>query len=56
VFRNWYGPLHQAFKVLSPADAAGFESDLTDLLNSLNRAGPDSLVVPSEYLEVIIRR
>lgn len=56
VFRNWYGPLHQAFKVLSPADAAGFESDLTDLLNSLNRAGPDSLVVPSEYLEVVIRR
>lgn len=56
VFRNWYGPMHQAFKVLSPADAAGFERDLTDLLNSLNRAGPDSLVVPSEYLEVIIRR
>jgi ubiquinone/menaquinone biosynthesis C-methylase UbiE len=56
VFRNWYGPLHQAFKILSPADAAGFESDLTDLLNSSNRAGPDSLVVPSEYLEVIIRR
>jgi ubiquinone/menaquinone biosynthesis C-methylase UbiE len=56
VFRNWYGPLHQAFKVLSPADAAGFERDLTDLLNSLNRAGPDSLVVPSEYLQVIIRR
>jgi len=56
VFRNWYGPLHQAFKALSPADAAGFESDLTELLNSSNRAGPDSLVVPSEYLEVIIRR
>ena len=56
VFRNWYGPLHQAFKVLSPADAAGFESDLTDLLNRLNRAGPASLVVPSEYLEVIITR
>jgi len=56
VFRNWYGPLHQAFKVLSPADAAGFESDLTDLLNRLNRAGSGSLVVPSEYLEVIITR
>ena len=56
VFRNWYGPLHQAFKVLSPADAAGFETDLTDLLNRFNRAGSGSLVVPSEYLEVIITR
>ncbi|MBS0418847.1 MAG: class I SAM-dependent methyltransferase [Proteobacteria bacterium] len=55
-FRNWYGPLHQAFKTLSPADAAGFESDLTDLLNRHNRAGSGSLVVPSEYLEVIIVR
>ena len=56
VFRNWYGPLHQAFKVLSPADAAGFENDLADLLNRLNRAGSASLVVPSEYMEVIITR
>jgi SAM-dependent methyltransferase len=56
VFRTWYGPVHQAFKVLSPADAAGFESDLTDLLNRLNRAGSGALVVPSEYLEVIITR
>jgi SAM-dependent methyltransferase len=56
VFRNWYGPLHQAFKTLSATDAAGFESDLTDLLNRQNRAGSGSLVVPSEYLEVIITR
>jgi SAM-dependent methyltransferase len=56
VFRTWYGPVHQAFKVLSAADAAGFESDLTHLLNRLNRAGSAALVVPSEYLEVIITR
>ena len=48
--------IRQAFKVLSPADAAGFESDLTGLLNRLNRAGAASLVVPSEYLEVVITR
>jgi SAM-dependent methyltransferase len=56
VFRTWYGPVHQAFKVLSAGDAAGFESDLTDLLNRLNRGGSGALVVPSEYLEVIITR
>ena len=40
-----------------PADKALLlEKDLSDLLNSLNRAGPTSLVVPSEYLEVVITR
>lgn len=28
--------------------------DLGELLNSLNRAGPASLVVPSEYLEIVV--
>jgi SAM-dependent methyltransferase len=56
VFRAWYGPVHQAFRVLSAADAAGFASDLTSLLHRLNRAGSKSLVVPSEYLEVVITR
>jgi hypothetical protein len=37
-------------------DATGLEEDLTQLLNRLNRAGPTSLVVPSEYLEVLITR
>jgi len=32
------------------------ENDLIELLNELNTAGADSLVVPSAYLEVVIRR
>jgi ubiquinone/menaquinone biosynthesis C-methylase UbiE len=56
VFRTWYGPIHKAFAAL-PADAAlALERDLTDLLNSMNRAGAESLVVPSEYLEVVVTR
>jgi len=56
VFRTWYGPIHKAFAAL-PADAAmALERDLTELLNRMNRAGADSLVVPSEYLEVVITR
>ena len=56
VFRTWYGPIHKAFAAL-PADAAmALERDLTDLLNRMNRAGAASLVVPSEYLEVVITR
>jgi SAM-dependent methyltransferase len=54
VFRTWYGPVHKAFLALSEAEATGLENDLTQLLSRLNRGGPASLVVPSEYLEVVI--
>jgi SAM-dependent methyltransferase len=56
VFRTWYGPVHKAFLALSEADATALENDLRQLLSRLNRAGPTSLVVPSEYLEVVITR
>ena len=56
VCRSWYGPIHQAFAALPADKGAALERDLTDLLNTLNRAGPASLVVPSEYLEIVITR
>lgn len=56
VFRTWYGPVHKAFAALPADKAAALESDLTELIDSLNRGGADSLVVPSEYLEVVITR
>ena len=56
VFRVWYGPVLKAFAALPADKAQALEQDLTELLNRLNVAGPDSLVVPSEYLEVVIAR
>ena len=56
VFRNWYGPVHKAFGALAPDKAAELERELIDLLNSLNVAGASSLVVPSEYLEIVVTR
>ncbi|MDR6534902.1 class I SAM-dependent methyltransferase [Variovorax soli] len=56
VFRTWYGPVLKAFASLPPDKAAALEQDLGELLNRLNRAGPDSLVVPGEYLEIVITR
>ncbi len=56
VFRTWYGPVHKAFAALPADGAAALERDLTELLNRMNRAGDASLVVPSEYLEVVITR
>lgn len=55
-FRTWYGPVHKAFAALPPEGAQALESDLAELINRLNRAGEKSLVVPSEYLEVVITR
>jgi ubiquinone/menaquinone biosynthesis C-methylase UbiE len=56
VFRTWYGPVHKAFAALPADKAALLEEDLVDLLNSMNRGGTNALVVPGEYLEVIVTR
>lgn len=56
VFRTWYGPVHKAFAALPADGATALEQDLTELLERFNRAGPQSLVVPSEYLETVITR
>ena len=56
VFRTWYGPVHKAFAALPSDGALALEKDLIALLNRMNRAGDRSLVVPSEYLEIVITR
>jgi ubiquinone/menaquinone biosynthesis C-methylase UbiE len=56
VFRTWYGPVHKAFAALPAEGASALERDLATLLGSMNRAGPGSLVVPSEYLEIVVTR
>jgi ubiquinone/menaquinone biosynthesis C-methylase UbiE len=56
VFKTWYGPIHKAFAALPPDQAKRLEHDLTELLIASNRDGSESLVVPSEYLEVVITK
>jgi ubiquinone/menaquinone biosynthesis C-methylase UbiE len=56
VFRDYYGPTHKAFAALDPVGQEALAKDITELLNRCNVAGPSSLVVPSEYLEVVIDR
>ena len=56
VFRTWYGPVHKAFGALASDKAAALERDVIDLLERNNVAGPRSLVVPSEYLEIVVTR
>jgi len=56
VFRDYYGPTHKAFAALDAVGQQALERDLTALLAELNTAGPASLVVPSEYLEIVITK
>jgi hypothetical protein len=56
IFRDYYGPTHKAFAALDPSAQIALENDITALLNRCNTAGPASLVIPGEYLEVVIVR
>lgn len=56
VFRSFYGPTHKVYAALDPVRQAALTADITALLERLNVGGPHSLVVPGEYLEVVITR
>ncbi len=56
VFRQWYGPVHKAFAALPAEQALVLQSELIELLDEMNTAGPGALVVPSAYLEVVVTR
>jgi protein-L-isoaspartate O-methyltransferase len=54
VFTTYYGPTNRAFASLGDTERAALAGDILALLEELNIGGPDSLVVPSEYLEAVI--
>ena len=56
VFRDYYGPLNRAFAALAPNAANALEQDLLALIDRFNTAGPDSMVAPAEYLEIVLTR
>ncbi len=54
IFRQFYGPTVKAFAALDAAQQERLAHDITTLLERHNVAGEGSLVVPSEYLEVVV--
>jgi ubiquinone/menaquinone biosynthesis C-methylase UbiE len=56
IFRTYYGPMNRAFAALDDAGQAALESDLMALMAQMNRATDGTLVLPSEYLEVVITK
>ena len=56
VFQTWYGPVLKAFAALEPAQRAALRDDLLALIGRFSRSGDTSMVVPGEYLEIVIER
>jgi hypothetical protein len=56
VFRQWYGPVLKAFEALPADGQQRLEKNLLSLVRTFNRSGDSTMVVPSEYLEVVIVR
>ena len=56
VFKTYYGPVHKTFAALQPAAQGALERDLLALVAQFNRSGDGTMVVPAEYLEIVITR
>jgi ubiquinone/menaquinone biosynthesis C-methylase UbiE len=56
IFQTYYGPVLKAFAALDAEKQGELRADLLALMARLNRATDGTLVVPSEYLEVVITK
>ncbi len=56
VFKGYYGPVLKTFAALEPAAQAALQRDLLALVEQFNRSGDATMVVPAEYLEIVITR
>ena len=56
IFRNYYGPVMKTFAALDAKTAAALEADLYALIDKFNVAKDGTLVIPGEYLEVVITK
>jgi len=55
-FRTYYGPVHKAFLALDHGQQEALAADLLALVGRFNTAKDGSMVVPGEYLEVVVVR
>jgi ubiquinone/menaquinone biosynthesis C-methylase UbiE len=56
VFKSYYGPMLKAFAALDATNQQALRNDLLALIARMNRADDGTMVVPAEYLEVVITK
>jgi SAM-dependent methyltransferase len=56
IFKTFYGPVLKAFAALDAPTRENLRNDLHALIVRMNKSGDASMMVPSEYLEVVVTR
>lgn len=56
IFRTFYGPVLKTFGALDANGQEALAADLIGLIGRFNRTDDGTMVVPSEYLEVVVTR
>ena len=56
IFRIYYGPMLKAFEALEETGGKALARDIIVLVGRFNTSGDQTMVVPGEYLEVVITR
>ncbi len=56
LFKTYYGPMLKAFAALEPAKQTELHNDLHALIVRLNKATDGTMVVPGEYLQVVVTK
>ena len=56
IFKTFYGPVLKAFAALDTATQQDLRNDLYALIIRMNRANDGTMVVASEYLEVVVTK
>ena len=56
ILQTQLGPTRETFRTLGPAGRESLAGDVADLVNRFNRSDDGTMVVPSDYLEVVVTR
>jgi SAM-dependent methyltransferase len=56
IFKTYYGPVLKAFAALDSTSQDGLKRDILALIATMNRSGDETMVVPSEYLEIVVTK
>ncbi len=57
VLREYLGPTRETFRALGPEEQENLTREVEDLVGRFNRSGDGTMIVPSDYVEVVaIRR
>ena len=56
VLREHLGPTRETFRALGPEEQESLTRDVVDLVGRFNRSGDGTMIVPSDYVEVVAVR